>query len=55
MKTVKKATEVVKLINAVLFGVAIGLGVLRNMREVFNALAADQDVSAGVKNKKAAK
>lgn len=53
MKTVKKATEIVKLVNAVLFGVAVGLGVLRAMRETFNALAADHEAAA--KAKKAAK
>lgn len=51
MRTVKKATEVVKLINAVLFGVTVGLSVLRAMREMFTALAAEQDAKA----KKAAK
>jgi hypothetical protein len=51
VKTVKKATEIVKLINAVLFGVTVGLSVLRAMRETFNALAAEQEAKA----KKAAK
>lgn len=53
MKAVKKATEIVKLVNAVLFGVGIGLGVHRSVRETINVLAKDQEAVA--KAKKAAK
>lgn len=49
MKTVKKATEVVKLINAVLFGVTVGLGALRAIRETLNTLAAEHEAAANVK------
>lgn len=46
MTTVKKVTEVIKLVNAVLLGVSIGLGVLRSIRETLNALAAEHQAAA---------
>ncbi|WP_372663662.1 hypothetical protein [Amycolatopsis kentuckyensis] len=55
MKTVKKATEIIKLLNAILFGIAIGIGALRAMRETFDTFAAEHDALSEVKNKKAAK
>jgi hypothetical protein len=45
MKKVTKASEIVRLINAVLLGVTIGLGVLRSVRETVMALAAEQQAA----------
>jgi hypothetical protein len=53
MKKIKKVTDVVRLINAVLFGVAIGLGVLRSVHETITTLAAEHEAAA--KARKAAK
>ncbi|MBB1153471.1 hypothetical protein [Amycolatopsis dendrobii] len=55
MTKIKDATDIVKLLNAVLMGVSIGLTVAKSIRETFREMADDPDFRAKVAAARAAK
>ncbi|MET9262360.1 hypothetical protein [Amycolatopsis sp. NPDC004079] len=55
MKKIQQATDIVRLLNAVLMGVSIGLTVAKSVRETFREMADDPEFRAKVAAARAAK